>query len=56
MTTDRSAVVMITGATISSRAVLRGINKTIAHWQPYLDAYHPASAAPADTTRTGGKS
>jgi electron transport complex protein RnfG len=51
---DRSAVVMITGATISSRAVLRGINKTIAHWQPYLDAYRPAGS-PADTLGGGGK-
>lgn len=55
MATDRSAVVMITGATISSRAVLRGINKTIAHWQPYLDAYRPAGPPPADTLGGGGK-
>ena len=55
MTTDRAAVVMITGATISSRAVLRGINKAIAHWQPYLDAYRPAVASPADTSGDGGK-
>ncbi|HEX2781047.1 MAG TPA: FMN-binding protein [Gemmatimonadaceae bacterium] len=49
---ERSAVVMITGATISSRAVLRGINRTIEHWQPYLEAYRPReSTAPA----TGGK-
>jgi len=54
MATDRSAVVMITGATISSRAVLRGINKAIAHWQPYLDAYRPAGTPPADTLG-GGK-
>jgi electron transport complex protein RnfG len=33
-------VVMITGATISSRAVIRIINDAIAHWQPLLDAYH----------------
>lgn len=33
-------VVMITGATISSRAVIRIINDAIAHWQPYIDAYH----------------
>ena len=52
---DRSAVMMITGATISSRAVLRGINKTIVHWQPYLDAYHPAAASGSDTVRAGGK-
>ncbi len=38
---DPSAVLMITGATISSRAVLRGINRVLAHWQPYLDAYRP---------------
>ena len=55
MTTDKSAVVMITGATISSRAVLRGINKTIAHWQPVLDAYRPAAAPSADSTNAGGK-
>jgi H+/Na+-translocating ferredoxin:NAD+ oxidoreductase subunit G len=55
MTSDRTAVVMITGATISSRAVLRGINKAIAHWQPYLDAYRPAGTAPADTLGGGGK-
>ena len=55
MATDRSAVVMITGATISSRAVLRGINKAIAHWQPYLDAYRSAGPPPADTLGSGGK-
>ena len=33
-------VVMITGATISSRAVIRIINDAIARWQPLLDAYH----------------
>lgn len=32
-------VVMITGATISSRAVIRIINDAIARWQPLLDAY-----------------
>ena len=32
-------VIMITGATISSRAVIRIINNTIARWQPLLDAY-----------------
>jgi H+/Na+-translocating ferredoxin:NAD+ oxidoreductase subunit G len=54
MATDRSAVVMITGATISSRAVVRGINKTIAHWHPYLDAFRPAGASPHDTLGAGG--
>ena len=38
-------VVMITGATISSRAVIRIINDAIARWQPLLDAYH-AEARP----------
>lgn len=33
-------VVMITGATISSRAVIRIIDNAIAHWQPLLDVYH----------------
>ena len=32
-------VVMITGATISSRAVIRIINNAIARWQPLIDAY-----------------
>ena len=33
-------VVMITGATISSRAVIRIIDNAIARWQPLIDAYH----------------
>jgi H+/Na+-translocating ferredoxin:NAD+ oxidoreductase subunit G len=32
-------VVLITGAAISSRAVVRIINDAIAHWQPFMDAY-----------------
>jgi electron transport complex protein RnfG len=36
-------VVMITGATISSRAVIRIINDAIAKWQPLMDAYHEES-------------
>ena len=32
-------VLMITGATISSRAVIRIINDAIARWQPLMDAY-----------------
>jgi electron transport complex protein RnfG len=55
MASDRSAVVMITGATISSRAVVRGINETIAHWQPYLDAYVSPRGTPHDTLGAGGK-
>ena len=35
----KGAVVMVTGATISSRAVIRGINKAIVRWQPLLEAY-----------------
>ena len=37
--TQPSDVVMITGATISSRAVIRIINNAIARWQPLMDAY-----------------
>jgi Na+-translocating ferredoxin:NAD+ oxidoreductase RnfG subunit len=33
-------VEMITGATISSRAVIRIINNAVARWQPLMDAYH----------------
>ena len=36
----RAEVEMITGATISSRAVIRIINNAIARWQPLMDAYH----------------
>jgi electron transport complex protein RnfG len=32
-------VLMITGATISSRAVVAAINTNLAHWQPLLGAY-----------------
>ncbi len=42
---DRSAVVMITGATISSRTVIREINNAVAHWQPLIEAYQ-AGAQP----------
>lgn len=37
--TKPNDVVMITGATISSRAVIRIINDAIARWQPLMDAY-----------------
>jgi electron transport complex protein RnfG len=40
-------VVMITGATISSRAVIRIVDDAIARWQPLMDAYH------GDTTGGG---
>ncbi len=36
-------VVMITGATISSRAVIRIIDDAIARWQPLMDAYDEES-------------
>ena len=36
----KNELVMITGATISSRAVIRIINDAIARWQPLMDAYH----------------
>lgn len=39
---NASAVVMITGATISSRTIIREINNAVARWQPLLDAQHLA--------------
>lgn len=36
---DRSAVAMVTGATISSRTVIRAVNAAVARWQPLLVAY-----------------
>ncbi len=41
---DKRAIEMITGATISSRAVIREINNAVQRWQPLLDRYQ----------RTGG--
>jgi len=41
--TDPSQVVTITGATISSRAVIRIINNAVARWQPLFSAYHQGS-------------
>ena len=35
----REEVTMITGATVSSRAVIRIINDAVARWQPLMDAY-----------------
>ena len=43
-TTQASDIVMITGATISSRAVIRIINNAIARWQPLMDAYREEPA------------
>jgi electron transport complex protein RnfG len=36
---DKGTVVMITGATISSRAIIRAINTTLARWDPLISAY-----------------
>lgn len=47
---DASAVVMVTGATISSRTVIKAINTAVARWQPLLDAQHLAAR---DTGRQG---
>jgi Na+-translocating ferredoxin:NAD+ oxidoreductase RnfG subunit len=33
---DKSAIVMITGATISSRTVIREINNAVARWKPLI--------------------
>lgn len=41
---DAREIAMITGATISSRAVLKAINTAIARWQPLLDAYATRAA------------
>jgi len=38
-TTDASTVQTITGATISSKAVIKVINKAVSTWKPRLDAY-----------------
>lgn len=43
-TTKTNDIVMITGATISSRAVIRIINNAIARWQPLMDAYREEMA------------
>ena len=43
---DRSSIVLITGATISSRTVIRMINNAVKRWEP-LFASAPASPAPA---------
>lgn len=40
---DPNAVVMITGATISSRTVIREMNAAIERWQPIIEAYRPGS-------------
>jgi len=42
--TDPSQVQTITGATISSRAVIRIINHAVERWQPLLAAYDKGGA------------
>ena len=44
--TSPNDVLMITGATISSRAVIRIINNAIARWQPLMDAYRGVGGTP----------
>ena len=41
---DGNDVVMITGATISSRTIIAEINEAVARWQPLLDAQPAATA------------
>lgn len=38
---DKGQIVTITGATISSRTVIRIINNAVARWQPLVAAYRP---------------
>ena len=38
-------VAMITGATVSSRAVIRIINDAVARWRPLMDAYREGSTS-----------
>jgi electron transport complex protein RnfG len=48
---DKGTVVLITGATISSRAILKAINKTLERWDPLISRYE-AGAAPTAGTGT----
>jgi len=47
-TPDKGTVVMITGATISSRAIIRAINNTLARWEPLITKFE--TAAPTSST------
>ncbi len=40
---DKSGIEMITGATISSRTVIREINNAVTRWQPMLEKYERGS-------------
>jgi len=41
---DKGAVVMITGATISSRAIVKAINTALARWHPLIARYEATAA------------
>lgn len=43
----RGTVVMVTGATISSRAIIIAINASVARWEPLLSQYETAQAGAA---------
>lgn len=55
-TGDPDQVDMITGATISSKAVIRIINDRIAALGDLLEAYQPATSAPVDVPATASPS
>lgn len=42
--TPPGEVLMITGATISSRSVVAAINKSVEHWRPLLRGYEPGGS------------
>lgn len=48
--TEKNEVEMITGATISSRAVVRNIDQTLQRMQPLIEAYLAAQSASAPPT------
>ena len=41
---DKGTVVMITGATISSRSIIRAINNSLARWDPIIAKYEATAA------------
>jgi len=42
---EKGTVVLITGATISSRAILKAINKTLERWDPVIATFEKGEAA-----------
>lgn len=46
---DKGTIVMITGATISSRAVLKAINNALTRWTPMIATYEAGLGVPAGT-------